>query len=325
MIDAVLSYHMNPQTCGVAKFNHLLAKKLGVPLAPLHSFHDFSCPLVSVKFSEDISVWPGNGMAYGHPFQLFAHDCPPLSTTTLQHGWLDCPSAVYAANETIARQIRPRRSDVITGFCPSTLQGNPTRATLNVLTFGMAHKLKLSYYEKLKTLLDGSGQDYTVSVSTAVHEGSPWDAVSEAGEKLRAIFQDKTRVLGYLADDALAKELQDCSAVAMFFDPALRANNTTFWSAMDAGAIVITNLDDDSPSLLAEDHAGKPAVQTWADINRMAQWPSALLESLRSGRCRPTRPCGYTWDDLLLTMGVAGNLFRSMMLPPDARGIDHDA
>lgn len=305
MIDAVLSYHMDPATCGVAKFNHRLAHWLGVPFASLDRFHDFSCPLVSLKFSEGVDVWPGNSLAYGHPFQLFAHDCPPLSPTTLQHGWLDCPAIIYAANEAIAQQIRPRRADVVTAFCPATLHGNPTRAALNVLTFGMAHKLQLPYYEKLKTLLNASGQDYTVCVSTAVHEGSPWDEVATTGEKLRAIFQDKTRVLGYLADDALAKELRECTAVAMFFDPALRANNTTFWAALEAGAVVITNLDADSPTLRAEDRfGGGPAVQMWADIHRLDRWPADLLASVRSGRCQPTIPRGYTWDDLLRTMGV---------------------
>jgi hypothetical protein len=43
--------------------------------------------------------------------------------------------------------------------------------------------------------------------------------------------------LGYLADDALgSKELRECTALRMFFDPAVRANNTTFWAAVEAGS-----------------------------------------------------------------------------------------
>ena len=183
----------------------------------------------------------------------------------------------------------------------------PKSTELAATTFGF--NLTNRQGEKLKALLDATGQDYTVCVSTAVHEGSPWEEVGEAGEKLRAIFGDQLRMLGYLADDALAKELHQCSAAAMFFDPALRANNTTFWAAMDAGAIVITNLDANSPALLGEDRrGGRPAVQTWVDINRLDRWPTALLASLRSGRCQPTRPRGYTWDDLVRTMRASGGV-----------------
>jgi hypothetical protein len=55
------------------------------------------------------------------------------------------------------------------------------------------------------------------------------------------------RVLGYLGDDALAKELRDVDAVALFYDPALRANNTTYWAAVDAKKTIFTNRDDQSP------------------------------------------------------------------------------
>ena len=300
MIDAVLSLHMNPATCGVAKFNHALAQRLGVPCLPLGC--DRRHPLLSIKPTEIPPSWNLRPRRNA-PYDVFLHG---LFHQPADPDLVCGASAVYVANVEIARALRLLRPDLIEAFCPSTLVGNPTRADLNVLMFGMAHKLQLPYYEKLKALLDATGQDYTVCVSTAVHEGSPWESVSEAGEKLRAIFGEHTRVLGYLADDALAKELRECTAVAMFFDPALRANNTTFWAALGAGAVVITNLDGDSPTLLAEDRIGVvPAVQMWADIKRLNRWPTELLEGVRSRRCQPTIPRGYTWDDLLHTMGVS--------------------
>lgn len=281
MIDAVLSYHLNPQTCGVAKFNQQLAQKLGVPFDSFTAFHRYQYPLVSIKHAEMLADVDA---VFRSPFDLFLHD---WHDSALVHA----ATNVYAANQQIARRARDcGRQEVIEAFCPSTLQGNPTRAPLNVLTFGMAHKLQLPYYEKLKTLLDGSGQDYTVSVSTAVHEGSPWDAVSEAGEKLRQIFGGRTRVLGYLADDALAKELRDCSMTAMFFDPALRANNTTFWASLDAGAPVITNRDADSPFV---------ASTLVADIDALDAFP------LSFARWRAFPDEAHTWDALLQTLGVS--------------------
>lgn len=299
MIDAVLSYHLNPATCGVAKFNQQLAQKLGVPCLAF-ARQPVSYPLISIKTSEmttkDLYEW-WDTVHWYRQFDLFCHDRP--------HGLcadsvIAKANRIYAGNKTIADDLRNLYPDVIEAFCPSTLQGNPHRAALNVLTFGMAHKLQLPYYEKLKTLLDGSGQDYTVSVSTAVHEGSPWDAVAEAGEKLRAIFKDKTRVLGYLADDALAKELQDCSAVAMFFDPALRANNTTFWAAMEAGRVVVTNLDGDSPAT----HHG-PLVM---NIQEMDKWPTFSTLPASAYLALPDNRHPYTWDALLQTLGVSVNV-----------------
>lgn len=283
MIDAVLSYHTNPATCGVAKFNHLLAQRLGVPCLPLSAWTIY--PLISLKFSESSWLAPYLRFNPTDRFALFVHDAPVTDADRL---WVVDATAVYAANAVIADKIRAYRPDVITAFCPSTLQGNPHRAALNVLTFGMAHKLQIARYQKLKTLLDGTGQDYTLSVSTAVHEGSPWDAVATVGEQLREIFGDKTRVLGFLADDALARELRECSAVALFFDPALRANNTTYHAAVEVNRPIITNLDEHSP-------------ETWDnvyDIETLTKWPDGWYLMSASVTRR------YGWDSLLQTMGV---------------------
>lgn len=284
MIDAVLSYHANPATCGVAKFNQQLAARLNVPHDHLEA-RGYRHPLVSVKFSE---------VAWGHDppllptFSLFVHDKPAPSDAA----WAIHATTVFAANAPLARLFRRFHPDVVDAFCPSTIQGNPHRAPLNILTFGMAHKLQLPHYQKLKSLLDASGQDYTVCLSTAVHEGSPWDAVADAGSELRAIFGDTLRELGYLADDALAKELKECSAVALFFDPALRANNTTFWAAYRSlRQFVITNLDADSPTGL---------YPTVYDISALTVWPMPEF-GYYVGDDATER---YSWDSLLALMGV---------------------
>ena len=53
-MDCVLSYHMNPLTCGVAKFNLKLARQLGVSM---HQVLDpivttYRAPVLSMKMSE---------------------------------------------------------------------------------------------------------------------------------------------------------------------------------------------------------------------------------------------------------------------------------
>jgi hypothetical protein len=283
MIDAVLSYHTNPNTCGVAKFNQQLAQRLGVPLQSVFCETECGYPLLSVKREEchEGYEWT-TGIAdrcdHFRRFDVFWHGEPDRWVTQKA-------TRVFAANARIADQIREYRPDVIEAFCPATIAGNPHRAPLNILTFGMAHKLQTEKYEKLKALL--GDRDYTISLSTAVHEGSPWSAVAEAGDQLRAIFGDKTRVLGYLLDDALAKELQDCSAVALFFDPALRANNTTFWAAAEAGKPVIFNADDLSPC------------RSVLEIDALEEWPDHLVGF------HPDVVATHSWDALLQTMGVS--------------------
>lgn len=246
MIDAVLSYHLNPQTCGVAKFNHALAERLGVPVLRLNST---ACtyPLISIKGSELPRIYENH---FHGRFDLFLHDAVVHSTT------LRNARRVYAGNQVIADAVSHLRDDVTVAFCPSTVQGNPHRGTYNVLVFGMAHKLLLTHFAQLKATLDTEHPDYTVSLSTAVHEGSPWDAaLTESVDAMRGIFGDRLRVLGYLGDDALAKELHECDAVAAYYVPALRANNTSAWAALEAGKTLYTNTDEHSPALDAKAHS----------------------------------------------------------------------
>lgn len=237
MIDAVLTHPHHPDLCGVVKFSQQLADRLGVPCYR-HLDALAKHPLISVKGAEgDASFVPRQY------FDLFAHDADGFVRVIAPHA-----RRVYAANRVIAATLRDLRPDVISAWCPSLIQGNPTRRSFNVLTFGMAHKLQMPHYERLKAQLDLEyGDDYTVNVSTAVHEGSPWDATADVADRLRAIFGDHLRVLGYLADDALMREIEACDAIALYFDPAVRENNTTFWTAVNSGKRIFTNTDADSP------------------------------------------------------------------------------
>lgn len=239
MNDAVLTHPHHPDLCGVAKFSQRLADRLGVPcVRSLHVVNSYRRPLLSIKGAELDSL-----TAPGVDFDLFVHDARGLV-------WELALTAgrVFAANRVIARQLQGIRPDVIAAWCPSLIQGDDSRASYNVLTFGMAHKLQIAQYERLKADLDAEhGDDYTVRVSTAVHEGSPWDATADVADQLRAIFGSKLRVLGYLADDALVREMHEADAVALFFPEGVRENNTTYWAAVEHGRRIITNRDADSP------------------------------------------------------------------------------
>lgn len=243
MIDAVLSVHANPRTCGVTRFNYQLAARLGVEHEGLQTLQAWTYPLLSVKCSE----WIWRPVEREGPYALFLHDAPMTD-----EDWRVVVRAtqIYAANQVIARSVATRRPDVITAFCPSTVQGDPSRGSYRVLTFGMSNKVTWQtgrHYEALREQLGREHPDYTIELSLAVHEGSPEETHAESIWELRRIFGERLRVLGFLSDDALAKELCDCDAVALFYAPALRANNTTYFAAVEAGKTIYTNRDEDSP------------------------------------------------------------------------------
>lgn len=224
MIDAVLGFHMNPLTCGVAKFNHQLARKLGVPYRPLTAAA--RDPLVSVKASEMGPGWT-HALPRHDKYTLLLHDRPDGVPT--------CRRVLYA-------------DDI---GCPATVDGDASRGPYRVLIFGMAHKRHAAHYERLAELLAREGWDYTVEVSTGVHEGTPWDeGQTHSLDMLRHIFGTRLRVLGFVADDALARLLHEVDAVAVYFDPALRRNHTSAWAAVQAGKRLITNRDEHSPTVL---------------------------------------------------------------------------
>lgn len=277
MIECVWTVDHHPTLCGTAKWSHALARHLGVPVVPWGTPGKY--PLVSVRASE-VEAWGDPPAA----FDLFLHDWFSWDGRALD--WLRGATRVYAANVDIGRALRAYRPDVEDLFCPSPVEGDPTRGAINVLTFGMAHKIQVDKYEKLSALLDATGVNYTVSLSTAIHEGSPWDETALAAERLRAVFGSRLRVLGYLADDALAKALQECTAVAIFYEPALRANNTSFWTAAAAWRPIITNLDADSPSVIGA-----------YDIDRITTvWDQRMV---------PARiPDAMTWTTLIHALAV---------------------
>jgi hypothetical protein len=286
VIDAVLSYHTNPYTCGVAKFNHRLARELGVPLYGFGTGRNLQHPLVSLKFAE---LGSGSPVLPVGTYSVFLHDA-----FRNQHDvfFIEDARAVYAANAVIADDIRKHRPDVITAWCPSTVDGDASRGDIHVLTFGMAHKLALPYYEKLKSLLDDTPGTYTVGLSCAVHEGNPWDkAMHDAEDSLRRLFGLHLRVLGYLADDALVREMDQATAVAAFYDPALRSNNTSAWAVLDRGRWLITNKDERSPSI-------------GTDVNAMSSFTNHPLAKLSDGGDICFVSAQASWSDLVKSMGV---------------------
>jgi hypothetical protein len=248
MIDVVLSYHANTLTCGVTRFNVQLAEQLGVPHYTLWTWPQVGRPLYSLKASE-LDAGRVTHLGYAGSYDVLWHDAGRDDISA------KADRVFYA-------------SDL---GCPSTVRGDASRGAYRVLVFGMSHKLALPHFEHLKQQLDRDHPDYSIELSTGVHEGNPWDqALAESTAAMRAIFGSRLRVLGFLADDALARVLQEVDAVAAFYDPAFRANNTSGWTAIAAGKTFFTNRDEQSPTVMP----------TWAHLVDVLQ-PAAIGSMIR--------------------------------------------
>ncbi len=278
--DVILGVHLNPLTCGVARFNEQLAKRLGVRVAGLNQpeFMRAKMPLVSIH-PREVGSW--SWLDVPKSFDLFLHSEP-----TTERAWKAVLQAqhVYLADPA----MNLTGYEVTKLWAPSLLEAPLEPAAINVFTYGMSHKLTRRGFLQLRDLLSGTGHPYTVRVSTAIHEGSPWEKVwSENQLELRRIFGEAFRPLGFLADELVQWELRQADAVALIYDPAARANNTTLWAALEAGATVITTLDHQSPSELVHG-------QTCYDIGQLTRWPLALPQTIV-----PRAAAGRSWDKLV--------------------------
>jgi hypothetical protein len=298
MIDCIAGYHLNPWTCGIAKFNAILAKYLDVPVIGLRAVElgDHRQPLLSLKLSEfsasdaaDLDLWASSRSGQ---FELFLH---AFDGTEIEQRLIAAAAKVYCGNRELFTELQSLRSDIQELFCPGTIL-NPQRiqrTDLSVFTFGMAHKIRVPLYRQLRDLLDATGQSYAVYVSTALHENTSFDGSFVVRfEELQSIFNGQVFFMGYLSDTAVFNHLMDCTFLAAFFEKGLRANNTTVNAAMEVGCAVITNLDDHSPAGLAH-------MQNVIDINRCDRLPD-VEQTQRIGRAAREIAHGqYGWDRLV--------------------------
>lgn len=262
---AVMTPHRNALTCGTGKWSIRLAESLGVPCLPLmeRAFAPAGSVLVSARMSE----LPPDALP-PPVFDLIVHDWTTwddFTWPTHWDRWIEGAARIYAANPVLQQQIRAYRPDVQLLPIPSatTVPFQSNLKPYRVLTFGMAHKRLAHHFEALKGKLEREQPDYQIRLSTAVHEGSPWDAsLQQAEATLRPLFGRRLKFLGYLADDALIEELHGCDAVALYFTPALRANNTSYWVAKEAGKRIYTNRDEHSP-------AEEAPAPTWETVTRI--------------------------------------------------------
>ncbi len=298
MIDCIAGYHLNPWTCGIAKFNAILAGHLELPVVGIRAVElgSFKRPLLSVKLSEftepdaaDLDLW---SQAYAGQFELFFH---AFDGTEVEKRLVTAAGRVYCGNRELVDTLQPVRADVQELFCPGTIL-NPARfqdTDLKVFTFGMAHKIRVPLYRRLRDLLEATGRSYSVYVSTALHENTSFDGSFVVRfEELQTIFNGQVYFMGYLSDTAVFNHLMDCTFLAAFFEKGLRANNTTVNAAMECGCSVITNLDEFSPDGLVH-------MKNVIDINRCDRLPDADQNERIGMGARDIARARYGWEQLI--------------------------
>jgi len=297
MFDCIAGYHLNPWTCGIAKFNTILGRKVSLPVVGIGSseISQYRTPLLSLKMSEftpeDARVL--DAWAEGHQggYEIFLH---AFDGTPLEQRLIAGASRVYIGNRELSAQLAPLRPDAVELFCPGTLLNSQRfqRTELSVFTFGMAHKIRVPLYRRLHDLLEATGQSYSVYVSTALHENTSFDGSFVVRfEELQAIFSN-IYFMGYLSDTAVFNHLVDCTFLAAFFEKGLRANNTSVNAAMECGCAVITNLDEHSPRGLVH-------MKNVIDINACDRLPGDEQAAAIGRAAREIAHGDYGWDQLV--------------------------
>jgi hypothetical protein len=316
-MDCIVSYHVNPATCGVARFNGLLAKQLGVPMIGVYqdAVFDYREPLLSFKASEftptELVLLEQrlDQLLDGRRVRIFLH---AFTNTTVELRLLRAAAVVYCGNPEVRAQVLPQRPDALELWCPGTMLSRDRfrPVELSVLSFGMAHKVRSDFYTGLHRLLERSGKSYALYLSTALHENTSFEeSFNGAFDAIRATFGNRVHFLGFLSDAAVYNYMLDSTFFAAFFETGVRSNNTSVNAAMSCGAVVITNLDDFSPR---EFEHGKNVL----DIQKLDALPTdeATLRSIGE-RARVTSNEALGWPALLHRVARAESGLDSLAMP----------
>jgi hypothetical protein len=298
-VEAVVTHHRDGFRSGVARFNELLAARLGVPL---YGVEDDSEPgwgksLFSFKVSE-MGDWERDALAVrigrvDWRGEVYLHEWAGLD---LEQEIVERAGRVHCGNLEIRERVRgltPESDDVWTpGLLVDRRDYEP--ADISVFSFGMAHKIQADAFRRLRALLDGSGRSYAVYVSAANHETSSLEDAESVFREMHEVFPS-LYFLGNLSDVAVHNQLREATFFAAFFPRGVRANNTTVAAAMETGAVVITNLDGHSPAEYVH-------MENVVDIGRCAELPTdpAVLDGIRARAVETARSRG--WDELVERM-----------------------
>jgi hypothetical protein len=294
-LDAIVTHHTDGFRSGVARFNQLLAERLGVPLLGLDGLASGRrCALLSFKVSElgpDEAEVAAFVDASPEAYELFLHE---YRGGELERRLVAGARRVHCGNGEIYADVDEVAVESQVVWSPGLiLDDRPFRpAEISVFSFGMAHKVRVDMFRRLRVLLDASGSSYAIYVSAANHETASLRDSEEVFREMHDVFPRELFFLGNLSDVAVFNQLTAATFFAAFFDHGVRANNSSVASAMERGAVVVTNLDRYSPPEYVH-------MENVIDIEQCEALPSDPLtldrlrfEAAETGRARD-------WDALL--------------------------
>jgi len=295
-IEAVVTHHRSGFRSGVARFNELLAERLGVPLYGLDDDgRGWDGSLLSFKVSElDIATRATLATRLdGWEGELFLHE---LSGLELERELVGRARRVHCGNLEIFEGVRGLNDRTEAVWAPGLIVDRRAfePAAVTVFSFGMAHKIRTDMFRRLRGLLDALGTPYAVYVSAANHETTTLEDAQAVFEKMHELFPS-LYFLGNLSDVAVYNRLRESTFFAAFFDRGVRANNTSVAAAMETGAVVITNLDGLSPPEYVH---GENVI----DIERCDRLPTdpAVLDAIRARAVETAAARG--WEALVARM-----------------------
>ena len=108
MIDCIAGYHLNPWTCGIAKFNDILARNLEVPVVGIGTLEleTYQRPLLSLKMSEfspaDAQALAEWVQARSGRFELFLH---AFDGTPIEQRLMAAAARVYCGNRELSHTL----------------------------------------------------------------------------------------------------------------------------------------------------------------------------------------------------------------------------
>jgi len=291
----LISYHTNPYTCGVARFNQALATALNIPVCAVTRLvaNKSDMLLLSLKFEEMSTEIAENLLSQlietSANFDLFLHG---VTHSELEKKFIASARRVIVATQEYADLIRAQREDVVAYFAPGADDAEVAKnAEITLLTFGMAHKIRSEGYRKLGQLLSADPRTVQLEISTALHDGTSFsEDFFSVGSEISQVFDGNVSFLGFLADDEVSRRLHAADALVAFFPHGVRENNTTVLSAMAHGCAVITNFDLYSPGWMEH---GKSVF----DIDQLSTFPSAN-ELIRVGEAARQAVAPFTFDSL---------------------------
>ena len=283
---ALITFHKNKFTCGVARFNSSLAESFAIPMIDLESwaeqYEKNGKYLISVKPSEidqvsliklieTVSNLENKQWVFFHEF----------NHTDIEVKLARVADRAIAVDRIIAQRAAVYLSDIKIGFAPG-MNVQPVKGDfdLSLLTLGMAHKINHFGYDLLDQVVSKSGVRIQLRVTVAVHEGFDiGETFTSVPSQIAAVWKSEMYFLGFLSDDAMSEELQKCNAVVIFPQLGARESNSSIIGAMRHGAAVLTLLDQDSPNWMKHG-------ENLFDVRKMAKFPSAreLAEVCNRGR-----------------------------------------